>query len=199
MPGIFASLFPARCIKCSKVENGLCISCRKSLQITRGADLPYVDACWSAGPYSGWLREAVLSYKSGRISALDGLADALQLVLHSTSFGPDFIVNIPSTVDKVRDRGFDTIGELSSALAKRTKLQHRPVLQFTRKIQDQVGLDRNARNENLASAFTARALISGQIALIDDVITTGATVMAAAKSLRICGATKIYAISLCRT
>jgi ComF family protein len=145
------------------------------------------------------LRDAVLSYKSGGITALDGLVEVLQLVLRSASFGPDFIVNIPSTIDKVRYRGFDTIGELSSELARRTKVQHRPILKFTRKIQDQVGLDRNARNENLSCAFTSRAAISGQIALIDDVITTGATVTAAARSLRICGAKKIYAISLCRT
>jgi len=199
MSEIISSLFPARCIKCSSVEYGLCISCRQSLQITRGADLPYVDQCWSAGPYSGWLRDVVLSFKSGRITQIDGLVEVLQLVLRSANFEPDFIVNIPSTADKVRVRGFDTVGELSSGLAKRTKIQHRPALRFTRKIQDQVGLDRNARNENLSSAFTSRGLITGQIALIDDVITTGATVTAAAKSLRICGAKKIIAISLCRT
>lgn len=169
------------------------------LRITRGMDLPYIDQCWSAGPYSDWMRDAVLSYKSGLIEQLGGLVEVLAQVVQTANFTPDCIVNIPSTVDKVRYRGFDTIGELSSGLAKRLGRRHRPVLKFTRKVQDQVGLNRHERAKNLDSAFTMEQLIKGQIALIDDVVTTGATVSAAARTLRIFGAKKIYVISLCRT
>ncbi|MCX6404726.1 MAG: hypothetical protein NTW81_04365 [Actinobacteria bacterium] len=199
MTKIFSSIFPAKCIRCSRIENGLCEICRASLQIARGVDLPGIDQCWSAGPYSGWLRDAVLAYKSGRIEYRDGLVDVLNEVMQTAGYIPDCIVNIPSTIYKVRGRGFDTVGELSFALAKRTKTQVRPVLKFARKIQDQVGLDRLERVENLASAFTAEQVLYARVALIDDVVTTGATVIAAAKTLRLCGAKKIFTISLCRT
>ena len=192
-------MFPARCIKCARIEKGLCSLCLVNLRVTRGLDLPHVDQCWSAGPYSDWIRDCVLSYKSGRIEHRDGLVEILAQVLKSANFSPDCIVNIPSPVDKVRCRGFDTMGELSSGLAKTLGIRHQPVLKFTRKVQDQVGLNRTERAKNIAAAFTMEQLIQGQIALIDDVITTGATVSAAARTLRIFGAKKIYAISLCRT
>ena len=121
------------------------------------------------------------------------------MVLQTADCAPDLVVNIPSTIFKVRERGFDTVGELSVGLAKQIKIPHRPVLKFARKVQDQVGLDRQTRAENLAGAFTCGQTIYGRAVLIDDVITTGATVSAAAKVLRNCGATKIFAISLCRT
>lgn len=199
MSAIFSALFPARCISCFRIENGLCKVCKQNLQIKRGVDIPEVEQCWSAGSYSGWLRDSVLLYKSGRIDQLDGLVAVLAQVLQTADFVPDLLVSIPSTIDKVRQRGYDTVGELGAGLAKQAKVPYLPVLKFDRKVADQVGLDRTARAQNLTSAFTADQAIYGQVALIDDVITTGATVNTAAKVLRICGAKEIYAISLCRT
>jgi len=199
MSAIFSALFPAKCISCFRIENGLCNVCKQNLQIKSGVNIPEVDQCWSAGSYSGWLRDSVLLYKSGRIDQLAGLVAVLAQVLQTADFAPDLLVSIPSTIAKVRQRGYDTVGELGAGLAKRAKVPYLPVLKFDRKIADQVGLDRTARAENLASAFTADRAIYGRVALIDDVITTGATVNTAAKVLRICGAQKIYAISLCRT
>lgn len=199
MLSIFSSLFPPKCIRCCKIGSPLCIACSKTLHVSRGADLPGIDQCWSAGAYSGWLRESVLRFKSGHIEYADGLSEVLKQVLKNAKLEVDCIVNIPSTIHKVRARGFDTVGELSRQLAKRTNIKQISVLQFARPIQDQVGLHRQARARNLERAFTASELISGRIALIDDVITTGATVVNAAKILRICGAKKIFAISLCRT
>ena len=196
---IFSALFPARCIRCNRIEKGLCNRCAQSLQIAAGAALPGVEQCWSAGPYSGWLRDSVLKYKSGQIDQLDGLIAVLHRVLQTADCSPELLVSIPSTIFKVRERGFDTVGELSAGLAKQLKVPYRPVLQFARKVQDQVGLDRESRAENLTGAFIAEQTMYGRAVLIDDVITTGATVTTAAKVLRICGATKIFAISLCRT
>ena len=199
MFSIFNSLFPLKCIRCSKIDSALCNQCKKSLQVSRGADLPGVDQCWSAGPYSDWLREKVLLYKSGHIEYAEGLVEILHQVLFVSKVQVDWIVNVPSTTHKVRSRGFDTVGELSASLSTLTNTQHKPMLQFAHKVQDQVGLGRKERSVNLALAFTATKRISGNIALIDDVVTTGATVMSAAKTLRICGAKKIFVISLCRT
>jgi len=158
-----------------------------------------IDECWSAGAYSAWLRDAVLGYKSGRIEYKSGLVEVLAQVLQVSGARPDCLVNIPSTAEKVRSRGFDTVGELCAQLANLVTAQHKPVLIFRRKVQDQVGLNRNARAENLGAAFSATSLISGTVVLVDDVVTTGATVTAAAKTLRLCGAKKIFVISLCRT
>jgi predicted amidophosphoribosyltransferase len=64
---------------------------------------------------------------------------------------------------------------------------------------DQVGLNAAQRQTNLAGAFGARKIISGTVLLVDDVVTTGATLNSAARALRFAGAQRILAVALCGT
>jgi len=66
-------------------------------------------------------------------------------------------------------------------------------------VQDQVGLSFTERQANMSSAFRANRPVVGDVILIDDVVTTGATLMNAAKALKIAGAKRVYCITLCGT
>lgn len=70
-------------------------------------------------------------------------------------------------------------------------------LYLGREVRDQVGLTARERATNLAGAFAARQRFSGTVVIVDDVLTTGATLSNAAKALRIAGAQSIFAITLC--
>ena len=108
------------------------------------------------------------------------------------------LVPIPSTRMKVKARGFDTIGLLCAQLCK---LEHHrrihPALSFARVVRDQVGLNEQQRQANMVGAFQPRLLIQGNFVLIDDVLTTGATIDAAAQALHIAGAKNVTAAVLC--
>jgi len=196
---LISTIFPPQCLRCNRLEYALCLDCRRSIGVQRGDQLAGVAAVFSAGDYSGWLRDAVLAYKSGRQSNVDGLASVLLQVLEVSQLSADYLVGIPSTKAKVESRGFDTIGNLCSALSRKTKIRHVRALKFAHRVTSQVGLTRDQRLQNLNQAFCATRAISGNVLLVDDVITTGATMSAAAQKLRIAGAKNIFAISLCRT
>ena len=102
---------------------------------------------------------------------------------------------------KIADRGFDTMSQVCREL-KRMRPEIQVVgscLTLHHLVQDQVGLSLAERQANMSSAFRATRPIVGDVILIDDVVTTGATLMNAAKALKIAGAKRVYCITLCGT
>ncbi|GAB6066739.1 ComF family protein [Methylothermus subterraneus] len=102
----------------------------------------------------------------------------------------DCLVPIPLHPARYRARGFNQALEIARPLSKRFKLPLRP--QLCRRLRDtppQRTLSAEARRQNLQGAFEATADLSGRrIALIDDVLTTGATAHAVAYALKQAGA-----------
>ena len=70
-------------------------------------------------------------------------------------------------------------------------------LVLVRSVRDQVGLNRLERQQNVAGAFASLAKFRGPVVLLDDVVTTGATISAAANALKVAGATEVFAVGLC--
>jgi ComF family protein len=157
------------------------------------------------GRYEGLLREMVLDFKfRGRLSQgrlLAGfLADAYHRAAVRTgdgampSEGPDLIVPVPLHPRRLAWRGFNQSLELARILAKNL---HRPVSpQALTRIRDttpQSQLPGTKRLENIQGAFVGNAAILAgrRVLLIDDVMTTGATIETAVKALRRAGAAHV--------
>lgn len=165
----------------------------------------HISSVASAGNYSGWLRSALLGVKEGDSRAMPALVKAVTTAWQILPVAnlPTAIVPIPSTTEKIRLRGSDTILKLSQGLQRELRnLGHRdisvnPVLKLNRVVQDQVGLDATKRQRNLLDAFSATSEITGTVVILDDVVTTGSTLNEAAKALKIAGATKVFGISIC--
>ena len=69
---------------------------------------------------------------------------------------------------------------------------------FLRRIVlDQVGLTAAQRHSNLEGAFGIRRTVNGTVVLVDDVVTTGATLNSAARTLKFAGAQRVFALTLC--
>jgi len=190
-------IFTPKCINCNQVGIALCHGCNNSLELIRKNDVPNVDEAKFANPYAGWLRDRLIEYKSGNYELARGLAEIIYLncILPNSN---TIIVPIPTTKEKLKLRGIDTIGHISKQLKLLDrKIEIRPILSVAKTLNDQVGLTKNERISNLAGAFKSMSAVSGEITLLDDVLTTGATLSSAALALKNSGAKTVKAIGLC--
>lgn len=168
-----------------------------NLEVQTGRQIPHVDQVIVANSYQGWLKDRVISYKSGEFHLARGLAEVL-LNKCLGQLDKNILVPIPSSLEKIRLRQLDTMLHVVNQICLlEGKYQVQPSLRLIRRVSDQVGLSHQNRIENVANAFGASQKIMADLILIDDVITTGATVSAAAKTLKSAGAKSVTAVALC--
>ena len=115
--------------------------------------------------------------------------------------GTDWLAPVPITASRLRKRGFNQALELARAVSKDTGIRITRVVHRRRGADTpQSSLpDTAARRANVARAFLARARISGRVAIVDDVVTTGATVNALARCLKRAGASRVEVWAVART
>ena len=115
---------------------------------------------------------------------------------------PTVIVPVPLHPRRLRARGYDQTLLLAQALAQLTSIPcNTSTLKRLRDTAMQKTLDRNARRDNLAGAFGChgQALAGQRILLIDDVLTTGATLSVLSEVLLKAGAESVHALVIART
>jgi len=163
-----------------------------------GAPFAAIRAAFTHG---GAAAEAVhrLKYR-GRREVARTLAPLLAAAAVIDRGRIDAVAPIPLHAARRRERGFDQAALLARETARLLGLPLRPALLVrTRQTQQQVGLDRAERQRNLAGAFSAAPQAAGlRVALVDDVVTTGATARAAAEALRAAGAREVRVIAVAR-
>lgn len=133
---------------------------------------------------------------AGRLMA-DLMAGAL-----ASAPRPDALVPVPLHARRIRQRGYDQALELARPLAATLALPLRAdLLQRIRATAAQSELDAGQRQRNLARAFAVpeQAALPDHVALVDDVMTTGASVREAAAALRAAGAAQVTVLVLART
>ena len=182
---------PSRCYRCLKLteEFRTCPSCRAS------SDLAQV---WVAAAYEGTPKSLVrhLKFERARAAAND-VARALerQLGAHAASGG--YIISaVPTAASRARHRGYDQAELIARALARRTGLPWKTLLARSGSAR-QLGASRQQRRTQLQEAFRpqhAHLFAGKNVLLVDDVLTTGATLEAAAQTLKKAGARRVSAI-----
>ncbi len=112
-------------------------------------------------------------------------------------WAPDLLVPVPLHHSRLRSRGYNQSAKIAQVVARALGVPWGNVLSRTRATVSQVGLDAERRRENVAGAFACFHDLSDlSVILIDDVVTTGATLDACAVACRQAGAREVRAITL---
>ena len=175
-------------------EPGVCIECR-----TRPVG---VEKARSVCLYKGEAKRLVVRYKRGEKYLYRTLAE-LALPLAEREFPDvDAIMGVPMTEKATKKRGYNQAALLAECLAERMqKPAISPVVKH-KETASQKSLTRKERESNLDGCFrvASRGEIKGKrILIVDDVLTTGATVFALADVMSRAGAAKVYALTFAST
>jgi ComF family protein len=161
-------------------------------------------AAWFRGDAAAWVKR--FKYPAPGLAGLDPAADAVACALiREAARGlpvplPDAIVPVPLHPARIRRRGFQPAAVLARAAGRTLGVPVRArLLRRTRDTPSQTGLDREARRRNVAGCFAAAGAAPARVWLVDDVVTTGATLGEAARALRAAGARRVAALCLART
>jgi ComF family protein len=174
-------------------ENGLCDICRRGLA--------GFDAAYAYAEYDGRVRKLIHLLKYEGIKTLaEPLGRYLSLALPR---GERFDVMVPMPLHWLRrlQRGFNQSELLAAALSRRTGIPVVAAMKRVRKTDPQAGLTSAQRRQNVSGAFsvTGRKAIQGKsVLIVDDVLTTGATVGACAGALRRAGARRVSVLTVAR-
>jgi len=197
----FATPLP-RCQRCGVALAVAAPACGACL-----ADPPPFERTVCAIEYGFPWQGLITRFKfEGAVDLARPLAERLTAAVRATSIEwPDCVVPVPLSRSRLAERGFNQAWELARRVARQLDI---PALAnaVLRAVDTphQAGLERQARLSNLRGAFTAAApyrdrLAGGHVALVDDVMTTGATVAAAAAALQRAGVARVEVWVLART
>lgn len=214
-------VLPVDCVGCGRPGRALCPDCTTLLLARpRTRTVSGVGVVISGLQYDGVARAAVLAFKNaGRTDLAGPLARALGAAarealdpsaaprarplvdpfLPASLRGlpqPVALVPMPRTRRSAVERGYDPV----TVLLRRARLPATRLLSLQRQASDQAALTRAARLVNAAGSMRAASATAGaRVVLVDDVVTTGATLAEAARALRQAGGTVLGAITLAST
>lgn len=186
-----------RCAGCGAGGTPLCRVCARSLGEAPVPEVPGVDRLLVGWAYEGGARSLVLDLKlRGDRTAAAPLAGALVERVMAEGLGAQGLTWVPGKPRENRRRGLDHAHVLALEVGRRLGLPVRPSLLRVAERPDQTSLGAAERWANLRGAFTA-VDCPPQIALVDDLVTTGATAAACAGALREAGAIRVEVLAAC--
>jgi predicted amidophosphoribosyltransferase len=159
---------------------------------------------WLEPPVSDWIRafkyppRGLRGLAPGPIAAVGELA--ARAALRASGMRPELVVPVPLHARRLRMRGFNPALAVAQAAGRAIGVPVAPTaLARLRDTPSQTGLDATARRRNVADAMCARRAVPERVWIVDDVITTGATLREAARALREAGARSVVAVAAART
>jgi predicted amidophosphoribosyltransferase len=207
-------VFPPACLGCGESGTNICARCRKLFTISPTRS--YLDQLplFITARYQERTAGIVLAAKeAGNANAKAALAGALlgplEQLLNSSVAGKVALLPMPSRASANRRRGCDHGAKLATAVCDllapdwpTVQISVIPIFRHNRRVKDQTGLTPKERGENLLQAFSLDPeqflRLPGQdLVLLDDVITTGATVREGVRALKLANLAPLAVIAAC--
>ena len=198
--------YPPRCAFCRallRTGTGLwvCPSCLEKLpRLTKDEqrrDVRHTELVLAPLRYEGVVRESLLRYKFGGLTAYAAVyAEFLAKCIDENGISCDSITWVPLSRRRLRQRGYDQARLIAEELAKRLGLPCECFLVKRRHTRPQSGIsDREKRKANAAGAYAvlnAERVKGKRVLLVDDIVTTGATLASCAGVLADAGCTAVF-------
>lgn len=196
-------VFPPICGHCGRVDARFCRLCRDELarhphEISHHA-VDELDGVCATGAQQAVLASAVRPFKyEGATDLRDLLAERLTWAVYEQGWSLDAVVPVPLHADRLLERGYNQAALLGERLAQTLGIRFEPgLLGRIRNTDQQARLSGSERQQNVAGAFAADPAAQGlSVLLVDDVVTTGATLSECAAALRARNAEAVYAIAI---
>ena len=205
-------IYPPRCAFCRRLlsgrEKGVCRFCRPKLPyVPADGQVQHfrnVDKCLSPLYYHGSLKDSLHRYKFGGATAYaDIYSEFIVKCIDENQISCDSITWVPLSRRRLRRRGYDQAALLAKLIAR--QLGQSPV-RLLKKLRDtppqsQTG-SAEKRRANIAGVYACLRpeLVQGkQVLLVDDIVTTGATLSEAARVLKRAGAKEVICVTLARS
>ena len=207
LPALSELIFPSRCLGCRQLGIGICSTCRASWHPHIYRTSIAVDGItfpvYSAVAYSPVAQKVLLGAKEGALQVADQLI--LQALTHRLAYfysevGIADLVPIPSRKMNTRKRGRDFILEQTYEVSRSPSVQVRAILSHSRKVKDQTTLNSHSRELNLSQSMRCanrEEPTNTPVIIIDDLVTSGATLREAGRALYGAGYTVIGAVTAC--
>lgn len=186
LPG-FAPPVPERCYRCKAQtkDSKTCQKCRRTSKLGH---------VWVTTTYEDRAKQLVHDYKFARKQAASEPIARMMAVPLPYLSRDTIITHLPTASSRVRRRGYDHAALLARALAAQLDLPYVPLLCRVTQTR-QVGASRKERLQQLQTAFeSAGPLYKARVLVVDDIVTTGGTLEAAAGCLRKSGARHVSAV-----
>jgi predicted amidophosphoribosyltransferase len=201
----WAVLVPTECSGCGQPDRALCPACTAALSPAPRSASRDTLTVWSALDYTDAVGRVLVAFKDdGRTDSAPALAAALgtavATALAAVDPGPGGVdlVTVPSSRNAWRSRGFHPVDLLLRRAGLRSVRFLRP--RPTAAVTDQVGLGREQRIDNRSNTLEARHSLAGhRILLVDDIVTTGATLLEARRAITSAGGVVLAAATVAET
>ncbi|MFR8001543.1 MAG: ComF family protein [Hydrogeniiclostridium sp.] len=207
---ILRIFFPERCVFCGSLlspsQEFVCESCAEKLsflhirrELMAGPEKRKL-ICRAPFAYEGLVRDGILSFKfRGKEESFRGLSLLLAKELSKDACRWDIVTNVPVSSKRRRERGFDQSQRLAKETARNLHIPYEPLLVKHRDTRPQHTLSEEERRINLKGAYSLKwrkSAAEKKILLIDDVVTTGSTLLECASVLLNAGASSVECAAL---
>ena len=184
-------LLAVACVGCRGPSGAVCPACASQVEPVGALAVDGLDAAWALLAYEGPGRQMVQALKfRNRRAAVGLLAGAMARLVDER---PGAVTWLPATPAHRRERGFDQAELLAARIGRALGVPHRRML-VRRADRPQTGLSRAERLRG--PGLRARSGTTGTVLVVEDVVTTGASLRAAADVLRAAGAERVLGLAL---
>lgn len=206
LPRPLSVLAPPSCWSCGsgcRWDEPLCRACRRQLRWLSHEPVELEGLpTWAPVSYQGPARDLVRALKfHGAVAVADAMAAQIVASAPRGLLEGAALVPVPLHPSHQRRRGFNQAERLAAAVGRRVSVERTPCLGRRGRSTTQAGRDKAQRRSAALGAIVAstRVAVPRRAVLVDDVITTGATLIACARALREGGAQSVAAVGYART